>query len=76
MAGSSDWLQGKIAMGGCDERPFGSDNLLSVWKIESLCRKTLADMKDQPFMMAPECSVSPKTRDDELWAFRNSVEGT
>lgn len=74
MAGSSSWLKGKIAMGGCDERPFGTDKVMSVPKIESLCKKTLESMKGQPFLMAPECSVSPKTRDEELWAFRNSVE--
>jgi len=71
MKGSSEWLGGKIAMGGCDERPFGQDQ---AEKIRLLSRKSLADMADQPFLMAPECSVSPKVLDSELRAFRETVE--
>lgn len=71
MKGSSEWLKGKIAMGGCDERPFGGNR---AFEISRMCKKTLTDMKGVPFMMAPECSVSPKTLDKELWAFRKSVE--
>ena len=71
MKGSSAWLGGKIAMGGCDERPFGEGNAELV---DRLCRQALKDMKGTPFVMAPECSVSPKVLDSELRAFRDSVE--
>lgn len=71
MKGSSAWLKGKIAMGGCDERPFGNDK---ADLIDSLCRKSIMDMKGVPYLMAPECSVSPKVLDSELRAFRESVE--
>ena len=71
MKGSDQWLKGKIPMGGCDERPFGANGVL---KIDRMCRKTLKEMKGTPFLMAPECSVSPKVEDDELRVFRASVE--
>lgn len=71
MKGSSEWLKGKIAMGGCDERPFGHDKAA---EIDELCRQTLTDMKGTPFLMAPECSVSPHVLDEELKVFRESVE--
>lgn len=71
MKGSAEWLKGKIAMGGCDERPFGNNGIL---KIDHMCRRTLKEMKGTPFMMAPECSVSPKVEDEELRVFRASVE--
>ena len=71
MKGSSEWLKGKIAMGGCDERLFGQNKALVI---DQLCKKTIIDMKGVPFLMAPECSVSPKVLENELWAFRKSVE--
>ena len=71
MPGSFQWLQGKIAMGGCDERPFGQGK---ETVIDMMCRATLSAMRDTPFFMAPECSVSPKVLDSELQVFRNSVE--
>ena len=71
MKGSSSWLKGKIAMGGCDERPFGNDK---ADVIDELCKKSILGMKGVPYLMAPECSVSPKVLDSELRAFRESVE--
>ena len=71
MKGSGAWLKGKVAMGGCDERPFGNDK---AGLIDLMCKQTLSDMKATPFLMAPECSVAPGVLDSELWAFRNSVE--
>lgn len=71
MKSSTSWLKGKIAMGGCDERPFGEDK---AGLIDAICQRTLTSMKETPFIMAPECSVSPKTLDSELIAFRTSVE--
>lgn len=71
MKGSKEWLGDKIAMGGCDERPFGQNK---AGLIDLMCQRTLRDMKGQPFLMAPECSVSPKVLEEELIAFRQSVE--
>ena len=71
MKGSTGWLKDNIAMGGGDERPFGQDK---AGLIDLMCGRTLADMKGVPFLMAPECSVSPKVLDSELRAFRDSVE--
>jgi uroporphyrinogen decarboxylase len=71
MIGSSSWLKDKVAMGGCDERPFGN---AGEEKIRHYCRVTIEGMKKQPFLMAPECSVSPKVSDSELRVFRESVE--
>lgn len=68
---SKSWLDGKIAMGGVDERPFGENKAL---EISQLARETLQKMQDQPFLLAPDCSVSIHTQDDELRAFRASVE--
>lgn len=71
MVKSSEWLKGKIAMGGCDERPFGGSNCETI---DRLCRESITAMKGTPFLMAPECSVSPNVLDKELYTFRESVE--
>ena len=71
MQGSSKWLAGKTPMGGCDERPFGQGKSIII---DHMCRKTITEMKNTPFIMAPECSVSPKVQPGELRAFRDSVE--
>ena len=42
--------------------------------IDSYCKDSLTKMKGIPFLMAPECSVSPKVLDEELRVFRKSVE--
>ncbi|MEF9917578.1 MAG: uroporphyrinogen decarboxylase family protein [Lachnospiraceae bacterium] len=68
---SSSWLHGKIAMGGVDERPFGQDQ---ATEIARLSRQVIGNMKKQPFLMAPDCSISTKTLDSEVRAFRESVE--
>ncbi|WP_035316717.1 MULTISPECIES: uroporphyrinogen decarboxylase family protein [Eubacteriales] len=71
--GSKAWLNGKIAMGGVDERPFGQNKAEEIGR---LARTTLQKMQDEPFLLAPDCSVSVHTQDDELRAFRASVEET
>ena len=71
IAGSESWL-GKIApMGGVDERLFGAG------KEEEIARRvkdSLRKNERKPFVLAPECSVSIKTSDSELRAFRDAVE--
>ncbi len=71
LQGSGAWLKGRVPMGGVDERPFGQDK---AEEIARLAEVTLSAMKRQPFLMAPDCSVSVKTLDSELRAFRGSVE--
>lgn len=71
IVGSASWLKGKVAMGGVDERPFGENK---PEEIARLAKITLDGMGNQPFLMAPDCSVSIRTLDSELRAFRNSVE--
>lgn len=71
IAGSTSWLKDKIAMGGCDERPFGNNGLDAIDKYS---KESIIAMKNTPFFMAPECSVSPKTTDAEFRAFRETVE--
>ncbi len=61
-----NWI-GKITpMGGCDERPFGQGQ---AEKIRRLTRATINKMKDIPFVLAPDCSISVNTSDAELRAF-------
>ncbi len=71
MAESKAWIKDKIPMGGCDERPFGQNKAALI---DSYCKDSLTKMKGIPFLMAPECSVSPKVLDEELRVFRKSVE--
>lgn len=68
---SASWLKGKTAMGGVDERPFGQNK---ADEITNLARITLRNMRNQPFIMAPDCSISVKSMDSEVKAFRASVE--
>lgn len=61
-----EWL-GKIApMGGCDERPFGQNK---ADEIRRLTRITINKMKDIPFIIAPDCSISVESSDEEIRAF-------
>ena len=61
-----NWL-GKITpMGGCDERPFGQNK---ADYIRMLTRRTVDKMKNIPFVLAPDCSISVKSSDAEIRAF-------
>ena len=53
-------------MGGCDERLFGQHK---AEEIAALTRNTLKRMKDIPFVLAPDCSLTTNTYDEELRAF-------
>ena len=65
-----NWL-GKITpMGGVDERLFGQDK---AQEIAELTRTSLKKMKEIPFLLSPDCSVSIHTRHDELTAFLNAA---
>ena len=58
-------------MGGCDERLFGQNKAL---EISAMAHNAIERMKDQPFILGPDCSISVNTQEDELKAFRASVE--
>jgi uroporphyrinogen decarboxylase len=68
---STSWIGNKIAMGGVDERLFGTGAEEEIAKRTKNTVKTLAD---RPFILAPDCSLSIKTLDYEMRAFRNAVE--
>lgn len=71
MAGSEKWL-GKLGVaGGVNEELFASDNAPAIaLAAAEACR----NMRDKPFLLAPECSVSPTTPDNELMLLRKTVE--
>ncbi|MGN8876566.1 uroporphyrinogen decarboxylase family protein [Pseudoflavonifractor sp. HCP28S3_F10] len=60
------WLGRITPMGGVDERPFGQDQAAHIGE---LTRATLKKMKQIPFMLAPDCSISVHTTHEELMAF-------
>lgn len=67
------WLDKSITpMGGCDERLFGQHK---AEEIAAATRNTLKRMKNIPFMLAPDCSLSINTYDDELRAFIAAARG-
>lgn len=66
LKGSKAWLKGKIAMGGVDERLFGTHGEKDIYEST---RKAVLEMKDQPFLLTPDCSLAFNTYDEELLAF-------
>lgn len=68
---ASEWLPNAIPAGGCDERVFGQGK---VAEIKALTKTTLERMGNKPFILCPDCSLSIKSTNEELKAFRNSVE--
>lgn len=69
--GSRQWLGKVTPMGGINELLFGTDAAERIYR-ESL--EVLQKNRETPFIFVPNCSVSVHTRDDELRAFRRSVE--
>lgn len=69
---AKDWIGTITPMGGCDERLFGQNK---APEISAMARSAIERMKDQPFILGPDCSLSTSTLDEELRAFRASVEG-
>jgi len=68
---SKKWIGDKIPMGGVDERLFGTDASETINKVASECLKTNSGI---PFILSPDCSVSIRTSDEELRAFRSVVD--
>ena len=58
-------------MGGVDEMIFGTN---SAEKIAQLTEAEVRQNKDIPFILAPYCSVSIHSSEEELFAFRKGAE--
>lgn len=58
-------------MGGVDEMVFGTN---SAQKIAQLTQEEVRRNREIPFILAPYCSVSIHTSDEELMAFRKGAE--
>lgn len=71
LADSAEWIKNIVPAGGCDERLFGQNK---AEEIAELSAATLRKMGKRPFVLCPDCSLSVKTTDEEIKAFRNSVE--
>lgn len=70
IAESSAWLGGKAVLGGVDERPFGTG---AADQIAAMAAEAVKAHRNRPFVLGPECSVSPKTLDEEFRALRDAV---
>jgi uroporphyrinogen decarboxylase len=66
-----DWINGVTPMGGVDERLFGQNKADEIYEAAVT---TIHRMKKIPFVLGPDCSLSIRTTDEELKAFRRSVE--
>jgi uroporphyrinogen decarboxylase len=71
LAGSAAWIKDKVPMGGVDERLFGQNK---AQEISKLAKESIKKMSGRPYILAPDCSVSTKTLDNELKALRKAVE--
>lgn len=69
--GSGAWIGGKTPMGGTNEMLFGADKAREIYQ-ES--RAILEKNRELPFIFVPNCSVAVNSSDEELRAFRSSVE--
>lgn len=69
IAGSEKWLNGIAAMGGVDERLFGTR---AVEKIRTMAANSVAANKNRPFLLAPECTVAASTTEEEYMALKSA----
>ena len=70
IADSKEWIGKKVAMGGLDERLFGTG---AEEEISRSAKKSIQTHSERPFILAPDCSVSIGSLDSELKAFREAV---
>lgn len=68
---SRQWLGSVCAMGGVDERLFGTG---AAQEIGRQARQAVSRNKGFPFFLAPECSASPDSLPEEYLELRNAVE--
>lgn len=71
IAGSQSWLGKIAAMGGVDERLFGTG---AEKKISIMAEASVKQNRNRPFLLAPECTVDMTTSDAELNALREAAE--
>ncbi len=71
IAGSEKWLGKIAAMGGVDERLFGTG---AEDKIAAMARASVAANRGRPFLLAPECTVDMTSSPAELKALREAAE--
>ena len=57
-------------MGGVDHALFATNEL---GQIREQATKSLSTMKDQPFILAPNCSIPITVTDEALKELRNSI---
>ena len=69
IAGSQSWLGRVAAMGGVDERLFGTN---AADKIAAMAKASVAANKGRPFILAPECTVDAATSDEEYAALKSA----
>jgi len=69
---SIEWIGKKAVMGGMDERLFGTGSEEEIFRS---AKKSIQAHSDRPFILAPDCSVSIRSLDSELRAFRETVNG-
>lgn len=68
---SGAWIGDRTPMGGINEMLFGTN---AAQQISRESRAVLHENRKIPFIFVPNCSVAVDSLDEELWAFRNSVE--
>lgn len=71
LASSADWLGNMAIMGGVDEDLFGQGKADEIFRQAKL---SVERHKDRPFFLAPECSVSPSSADEDYLALRSACE--
>lgn len=71
IAGSERWLGRIAAMGGVDERLFGTG---AEEQISAMARKSVDNNRHRPFLLAPECTVDMASTEAELRALREAAE--
>lgn len=60
----------KTKVAGVDHQLFEKD----IETIQAQSKKALHEVKDEPFLLVPNCAVSVNASDEALFALRNSVE--
>lgn len=67
---AAEYLGDITPMGGVDEMLFGNNEEVEIARQAELA---INENKDVPFILAPYCSISIHSTDEEVMAFRNSV---
>ncbi|MBS6642805.1 MAG: uroporphyrinogen decarboxylase [Clostridiaceae bacterium] len=71
ISGSGEWIGSRTPMGGVNEMLFGTN---AASQIARESEEILQKNRKIPFIFVPNCSVAVDSLDEELSAFRNSVE--